>query len=127
MPGDNNHLPGLATLIGRVAGTGARLLRNRTELLALEYQEEKARRMELIVLAISVVLLAFLALGLLTGIVIFLFPEERRLYVAGAFTLLYLAGAGWAATSLKSLLNKAPFAASLEQVAKDQQWAESFK
>ncbi|SPE63129.1 conserved hypothetical protein [Verrucomicrobia bacterium] len=127
MAGDNNHPPGITALLGRVARLGMGMLRTRGELLALEYQEEKARRIELMMLALGAVLLAFLGMALLTGIIILLFPGDWRLYVAGIFTILYFAGAFWAGSRLKSMVDEPPFAESLEQMRKDKAWLESFK
>ena len=45
-----NHSPGIASLAGRFTRTALGLLRNRSELLVLEWQEEKARVLEVLVL-----------------------------------------------------------------------------
>jgi len=125
---ENNHEPpGLATLTRKLAETSLGALGNRGELLALEWQEEKGRLLELLVWGLGVLFLAIMAMVLLTGTIIFLFPEDKRLYVAGGFTVLYLLGAVAAAFTAKSLLKKEPFSESIEQVKKDRVWLESLK
>ncbi len=117
--------PGLGRLVRQVTATLLGALRNRGELFAVEWQEEMARRLESVVLAVTLICLVNLSIILLTGIIIFLFPAELRLYVAGGFALLYLVGAGWAWLCLKSLLQRRPFAETLEQIKKDREWLNS--
>ncbi|HWH68048.1 MAG TPA: phage holin family protein [Candidatus Sulfotelmatobacter sp.] len=122
------HLPpGAGTLVGRLARTGLGALQNRFELLALEWQQEKARLTELLVWAVGLLFLGIMGGVLLTATIIFLFPQEWRLYVAGGFTLLYFLGALGAWFSLKTLLKQEPFAETLDQVKKDRVWLDSFK
>ena len=126
--GESNHqAPGITTLIGRLVRTAIGAFQNRCELFAVEWQEERVRIAELLVWAIGLMFLAMMGIILLTGTIIFLFPGRFRLYVAGVFTLLYLAGAVWAWFGLKSLLREEPFSESLEQVKKDRQWLDSLK
>ncbi len=125
MAGNNHHRPGFFSLLRQLAATGAGALHNRGELLALEWQEERARRTEFVVAAFAFLFLAGLAVALVTAIVIFLFREDWRLYVAGAFAFLYAVGALWLGLVLKSLLTQAPFSESLNQLKKDREWLES--
>jgi uncharacterized membrane protein YqjE len=123
----NNNSPGLRTLVQRLVGTGWGALRNRGELLAVEWQEEKARLTQLLIWTVGLLFLGMMAMVLLTGTIILLFREEHRLYVAGAFTLLYLIGAIVAWFVLKSLLKQEPFSESIGQAKKDAAWLESIK
>jgi uncharacterized membrane protein YqjE len=125
MAGNNQHPPGFFSLLRQLLATGAGALHNRSELLVLEWQEERARRTEFIVAAFGFLFMAGMTLALLTAIVIFLFREEWRLYVAGAFAFLYAVGALWLGLLLKSLLAQAPFSGSLNQLRKDREWLES--
>jgi uncharacterized membrane protein YqjE len=125
MAAENGDKPGLGRLVGSLARTGLGVLRNRGELLAVEWQEEKARQAKLLLCALAGLLLGFLGVILLTGIIIFLFPQEVRAYVAGVFALLYLAGAVWAGYTVKSLMECQPFGESLAQLKKDREWMES--
>jgi uncharacterized membrane protein YqjE len=127
MAEENGHKPGLAQLVSSLARAGVGMVHNRGELLALEWQEEKARQVELLFFACLLSFMGFVGLSLLTAIVIFLFPEDLRLYVAGMFALLYLSGATWAGFTIKSLLKRAPFSESLEQLNKDRAWLDSLR
>jgi uncharacterized membrane protein YqjE len=127
MTGNNSHPPGLAALLTRLAGTGLDVLRNRGELLSVEWQEEKARHAKLLCLGLGALFLAFLGAVALTTVIIFLFPEEYRLWATLVFALLYFAGAAWAGFRLKALLTQTPFAESLNQLKKDREWLETFK
>jgi len=127
MAEDNHQGPGLATLLRRLGGTGLGALHNRGELLAVEWQQERARRLAFLLAAMAFAFMSFMAAAMLTAIIIFLCPAESRLYVAGGFTLLYLLGGLWAGLSLKSKLKRQPFSESLNQLKKDREWLESFK
>jgi uncharacterized membrane protein YqjE len=123
---ENNHAPGVASLARKLAATGLGVLRNRSELIAVEWQLELERLVGLLVLAAAVAFLGMMVIALCTAIVIFLFPEGARLYVAGGFALLYLGGAIWAGLCLRSLLKQVPFGETLNQLKKDREWLGSF-
>jgi uncharacterized membrane protein YqjE len=127
MGGDNHHPSTFSGMLRQIAATGLGALHNRGELLAVEWQEERGRRTEFLFAAFGCMFLAGLALVILTGIVVFLFPVEWRLYVAGGFVLLYGVGAVWCAFRLKSVLEQAPFSESLNQLKKDREWLETLR
>ena len=127
MTADNSHPPGFGALLARLAGTGLDVLRNRGELLSVEWREEKSRHAKLLLLGLGGLFSAFLGAVLLTGVVIFLFPQEYRLWVALLFALLYLGAAAWAGFRLKALLARTPFSESLHQLKKDREWLETLK
>jgi len=127
MAEDNHHPPGLLSLVQRLAFSGVGALRNRGELLAVEWQEERARLTQVMLMAAGFGFLAMLGVLLLTATVIFLVPEDKRIYVTAGFTVLYLLGAVAAWLSLRSLLQRAPFAESLDQVQKDRIWLETLR
>ena len=114
-------------LLRQLAATALGLLETRGELLATEWQEERARLVELMVRTLGCVLLAMMGVILLTAIIIFLFPEDRRIYVAAGFALLYLLGALAAWFGVRSLLRQEPFEESIDQMKKDREWLESLK
>jgi len=72
---DNNHTTGLGTLASRIGKTTLGALENRGELLAVEWQQEKARLTQLLILSIGLMFLGMLGALLLTATIIFLFPE----------------------------------------------------
>ncbi len=127
MAANNHSHPGIATLVGRVARTGWGALQNRLELFVVEWHEERARMARVFVWAVGVLFLAIMAALLVTGTIIFLFPEELRLYVAAGFAALYLAGAVVAAFGLRALLQREPFAETIDQVKKDRAWLDSLE
>jgi len=88
MSGNNHvHRPGFFKLLHHLAATGIGTLQNRSELLAVEWQEECARRIGSISAAFVCLFMSGMTLLLVTAIVIFLFRPEWRLYVAGVFCL----------------------------------------
>src|SRR5262245_9611386 len=100
---ENNHEgTGLGTLLNRLGRTTIGALENRAELLAIEWQEEKAHLIRLVVLAVGLLFLGMLAMLALSATVIFLFPPEYRIYAAAGFTVLYLAGAVAVFLNMKS-------------------------
>jgi uncharacterized membrane protein YqjE len=123
----NNSSPGFISLIGRVARTGYGAMQNRFELFAVEWQEEKARITETLIWAILLLFLVMLTVVMLTGTLIFLFPEDLRIYAAGGFTLLYFIGAVAAFFVFKGLIKREPFAETINEAKKDKEWLESFK
>src|SRR5258707_1090535 len=100
MDGNNHEAPGLAALAKKAARTALGALGNRGELLAVELQEEKARLLELMIWGVAILFFGMMTAIFLTAVIILLFAPENRVYVAGAFTLLYLIGTILAAGSL---------------------------
>jgi uncharacterized membrane protein YqjE len=127
MADQNHQLPGIADLAGRFARTGLGALKNRGELLAVEWQEEKARMTELFFWCMGLMFCGMMAIMLLTATIIFVFPEEYRLYVASAFIVLYVALVVIAAFVIRNLLQDEPFAESIDQLRKDHLCFESSK
>lgn len=125
MGAGTHNPPGLFTLLRRFARTGTGALRNRGELLAVEWQEERARLTELLVWTVGLLFLVIMGAGLLTGTVVFLLPEGARVYALAGFTVLYLAGAVWAWSTVRKLLQQEPFGESLAQLKKDREWLDS--
>ncbi|HEV2211183.1 MAG TPA: phage holin family protein [Verrucomicrobiae bacterium] len=121
------HSPGLGALVGRLARTGLGALNNRIELFALEWQEEKTRLTEMFFWTTALVFLSVMVVLLLTAVVIFLFREEWRIYVAGGFAALYFIGAVVAVLVVRGLLKREPFTETVDQARKDRAWLESLK
>lgn len=121
------QLPTLGRLARRTASTIIGALQNRAELFAVEFEEENDRVLKMVLFGVGA--LFFLGMGvlLLTGTIIFLVPEQYRVYAAGGFTLLYLGGGTVAALTVKGLVKKTPFTESLKQLKKDAEILDSFK
>jgi uncharacterized membrane protein YqjE len=123
----NNHSPGFFSLLRKLGRTGLGALRNRGELLSVEWREENARLSEIMVWAIVLGFLAIAGLSLATVTIILLFPVEYRIYAFAGFSVLYIVGALVAWLNVKALLKHEPFAESLTQLKKDSVWLESLK
>jgi uncharacterized membrane protein YqjE len=125
----NSKPPGLAALTRKVVLTGLAAAHNRGELLQVEIQEEINRVVELFIWTGAVCLLGTLFLLVLTATVVLFFSEERRIYAAGAFCVLYLVGAVLAFLNLKALMKSAalPLADTMAELKKDREWLESSK
>jgi len=116
---DNEQTTGLGTLGRRIGKTALGALENRGELLAVEWQQEKARLTQLLFLCVGLIFLAILGVLLLTATIIFLFPQEFWKYAAAGFAVLYLGGAGVLLYNVLALIKKEPFSESLRQLRKD--------
>jgi uncharacterized membrane protein YqjE len=129
MNGNDGNPPSLFSLFRRIGITGFSTLQNRAELLAVELREENLRVVEFFIWGLATCFLAMMFLVVLTGTVIFLFPEGLRIYAALGFCLIYLGCAVFALLNLKALAKSAttPFAESIEEVKKDREWLESLK
>ncbi len=127
MIGESHQAPGLISLLRRLLATAAGALQNRAELVAVEWQEEKARLTEVLLWSMIFVFFGCMGVLLVTAIVIFLFPDNLRVYVAAGFAVVYLAAAVAAWLGLKSLLEREPFSETVDQVRKDRAWLEGLK
>ncbi|HLP76906.1 MAG TPA: phage holin family protein [Candidatus Paceibacterota bacterium] len=116
----------MGTLVRKTLGTAIGALQNRGELMMVEWQQEKSRLIQLVILGIGALFLAMMSVLLITGAVIFLVPEEYRLFAVGAFAALYLGGTLWAVFSLKSALKKIPFGDTIAELKKDGELMEAF-
>jgi uncharacterized membrane protein YqjE len=97
------------------------LLRTRAELLSIELEEEKARRKEMLILAVLGALFLALGLQLLAFLVVVVLWDTYRIAAITGVTILYLGIAAWAFFRLnfKWRNSPSPFAASLEELGKD--------
>ncbi len=127
MAAENHQQLGIGQLLGRLIRTGLGALENRIELASIEWQEERIRLSELFLWIGALLFLGMIGLMLLTATIIFLFKEEWRLYVAGAFTLLYFLAALGAWLGVRSRLRQEPFQETLNQAKKDREWLQSLK
>lgn len=127
MPAPLQEQSGLATLASRLLRTVVGTLLNRFELLAVEWQEERARLSELVAWTLAFAFLGLMGMLLLTATIVLLFPADLRVYVTAAFALLYWLGAVAAWFGLRALLKREPFPESLDQARKDRIWLDSLK
>lgn len=123
----DEQMPTLGRLARRTVSTCLGVLRNRAELLAVEFEEENDRMLRLVIFGVIALFCAMMSVLLITAMVIFLFPEEDRVYAAFGFAVLYAAGAAAAAFTVKGLLKRTPFSESLNQLKKDAELLDAFK
>jgi uncharacterized membrane protein YqjE len=121
------QLPTLGRLAHRTAATIVGALQNRAELFAVEFEEENDRVLKMVLFGVGALFLSGMGILLLTGTIIFLVPEQYRVYAAGGFTLLYLGGGTAAGLTVKSLVKKTAFSESLNQLKKDAEILDAFK
>src|SRR5438874_8079524 len=118
-PETNGHEPGLGRLVQRLTTTTVGALHNRFELLIVELEEEKGRLLKAVLIGVGLLFLVLMFLVTFTATIVFLFPDEYRIYALGGFTFLYLVGLVVAGLTLKGLLKHKPFAETIRQVKKD--------
>jgi uncharacterized membrane protein YqjE len=117
------HSPGLFGSVRKLLDTGLAALHTRVELFAVELEEEKVHIIEIFLWTTALLFSGMMAVIVLTAIVIMLFREEWRIYIAGAFCLVYLGGAIWCLFGLRARLKRPmPFSATIEEVKKDRDW-----
>jgi uncharacterized membrane protein YqjE len=123
----DHQLPTLGRLARRTLATFVGAVENRAQLFTVEFQEENGRLIRTIILGLAAVFLGMMGLLLVTATIIFLLPEQYRLYAAIGFAVLYLGGATAAALTAKKLVTQAPFPESLNQLKKDSELLQAFK
>jgi uncharacterized membrane protein YqjE len=111
----------LADAIFRLGGTLVALLRTRLELATVEFEEERERATELLVLVLSAVLLGLFALLFASVFVIVWFWDTNRLPAIAGVAVFYLALAALAVVRLQQRRREkpSPFAATLGELGED--------
>jgi uncharacterized membrane protein YqjE len=97
------------------------LVCDRAELIAVEFQEAKARNEQKIILLIVAALFITMGMLLAAFLVIVLFWDTHRMLAAGGVTALYLAIGVSALMRLRTIHRNspAPFAATMSEFAND--------
>ena len=114
-----NEPTGLVTSLRRVVQLIGRTLQNRVELLVVEFQEERYRLVELMLLLAGALMLGLMALILFSAVIVFAFPPEYRLYIAVGLGVLYLGAGAALGFRAKRLLREQPFSETVQQFKKD--------
>ena len=118
---------GITALGRQMLATVLSMLHTRGELFLTELEEEKTRVVELLIWAMAAGFLGMMFLALFTAVIIFIFPDDLRIYAAGVFCVLYLAGAVFALLNLKALIKNGPppFVETVNEIKKDRACIES--
>lgn len=121
---NNDHDSGLGASTRRLAQNAMAAVQNRVELFALELREEKNQAVNVLIWVCTAVLCGLMALVAVTATAILFCPEDKRGYVAGGFTIFYLAGAVFAYLKARGRMKDEtpPFSATIEEFRKDQEW-----
>lgn len=123
----DEQIPTLGRLARRTAATCLGAFQNRAELLAVEFEEENDRMLRLVIFGVSGLFFAMLTVLLITATIIFLVPDDYRVYAACGFAALYLLGTVASVFLVKGLLKRTPFSESLDQLKKDAELLDAFK
>jgi len=115
---------GILESLRRLGRTGAAVLQNRLELFSVELEEQKVRVVRLLVLAGAAIFRGNTALLTVSATIVVVVGAAARVPVLIGLSLLYVAGAVWAALALRQELRSAPppFQESVSELKKDTQW-----
>ena len=111
---------GLVADVRGVASDAVRIVRTRLELLAIEFQEEKARIVRQVLVASATLFLAFFGMLLALLWLVLALPEDYRHRVLGLLGLAFLAGAGGCAWWLAKGSGSTPFATTIKTLVRDE-------
>lgn len=105
----------------RLMATLLEILQTRAEIVATEFEEERARLLGLVVFGVLMLFFVGVGLMLLTLFVVMLYWDTHRLAVLGWFALLHLGLGGLAGLMLYRRLKSRPrlFATTLSELVKD--------
>ena len=97
------------------------ILQTRVEIVATEFEEERARLQELVVFGILMLFFVGVGLSLLTLFVVMLYWDTHRLAVLGGVALFYLGLGGTAGIVLYRRIKSRPrlFATTLSELVRD--------
>jgi uncharacterized membrane protein YqjE len=111
---------GLVADVRGVASGAVRIVRTRLELLAIEFQEEKARIVRQVLVASATLFFAFFGMLLALLWLVLALPEDYRHRVLGLLGLAFLAGAGGCAWWLTRNNGSTPFASTIKTLVRDE-------
>jgi uncharacterized membrane protein YqjE len=116
---EERDFPGaIRSLVAAAVG----VFETRVELFALEFQEERIRLIELVILAGLIVGLSIATVGVVTIGFILLFEGKARLAALAGLGLGYVLAAGWCYRILSNRLKTyTPFAGTLGEIKKDRE------
>lgn len=111
---------GLVADVRGVASDAIRIVRTRLELLAIEFQEEKARIVRQVIVASAALFFASFGMMLALLWMVLALPEEYRARVLGLLGLAFLAAAGACWWWLSRKHGPAPFSATVKTLVRDE-------
>ncbi len=119
---------GLFASVRQVLSSVLTNVKNRVELMSAEFQQEKGRLIQLIILAVFAGVLLVLALIGITASIIFTLPEDGRVSALKWFTGGYFVLAILLFVTIRNrIANQKPFARTIEEFEKDRNKLGVFK
>ena len=124
MDADEQRTESVGERIRRMVAAGFDLARNRAELAAAEFEEERIHAVNLMLRLAAMVVLGSLTLVSATAWVAVLFWETSPGLVLGVITVVYAGATYWVARGLQARLNTRPppFSETTAALRKDSQW-----
>jgi uncharacterized membrane protein YqjE len=120
-PGEQRPAGGISGALSQLAASLVALLHTRFELLTVEFEEERERAKDLVVLTVIATVFFSFALIVLSVLVVFLFWDTHPVGALVGVTLVYLAIGAAALLVLLRSRDTRPFAATLAELQKDVQ------
>lgn len=119
--GEQRPAGGISGALSQLAASLVALLHTRFELLTVEFEEERERAKDLVVLTVIATVFFSFALIVLSVLVVFLFWDTHPVGALIGVTLVYLAIGAAALVVLQRSRETRPFAATLAELEKDVQ------
>jgi len=120
-PGEQRPAGGISGALSQLAASLVALLHTRFELLTVEFEEERERAKDLVVLTVIATVFFSFALIVLSVLVVFLFWDTHPVGALVGVTLVYLAIGAAALVVLLRSRDTRPFAATLAELERDVQ------
>jgi uncharacterized membrane protein YqjE len=120
-PGEQRPARGISGALSQLAASLVALLHTRFELLTVEFEEERERAKDLVVLTVIATVFFSFALIVFSVLVVFLFWDTHPVGALVGVTLVYLAIGAAALIVLQRSRDTRPFAATLAELEKDVQ------
>jgi uncharacterized membrane protein YqjE len=120
-PGEQRPARGISGALSQLAASLVALLHTRFELLTVEFEEERERAKDLVVLTVIATVFFSFALIVLSVLVVFLFWDTHPVGALVGVTLVYLAIGAAALVVLLRSRDTRPFAATWAELEKDVQ------
>jgi uncharacterized membrane protein YqjE len=118
-PAEQRPPGGISGALSQLAASLAALLHIRFELATVEFEEERERAKDLLVLTVIATVFFCFALIMASALVVYLLWETHPLGALVGVTLVYLAIGAGALIMLKRRGQTRPFAATLAELEKD--------
>jgi uncharacterized membrane protein YqjE len=113
---------GLSGAIAQLAATIVGMLRTHLELVTVEFEEERVRTMDLLVMIVVATVFFSFALVVFSALIVVLFWETYPVAAMVCVMLVYLAIGAGALLVLRRRIRGRPFEATLAELEKDAAW-----